>query len=432
MPPPDDGSVADSSRAMDDAATARDAQAIAPDHVEADAAPVTDAAMDALAPIDSDASLPNEADAGAREGEVVVRARSINGAAVRHASGDDFFVLYAIAEGGRSEVRLVRTNGYGLFVTTVLARAEHPNLAVSSGSLGADYELRAAWYNGAGGIDVVALDNEGRVTARLPRSLTGSAGYRDNRLALSLLSSEVVFEGAARGESFVRHSTFDLSGGTIAAPRVGTIGDERQRSLPSDVRSLAIAPGAYAYTRGDIVGTAYVQWLSDWAQAMPPVLEVTGVLPPARVQSLSGPSWGSELDLTLANINDNVSQHRARFSRFSVRGTTVVPATLVASNVARIRNEAAVLTANQSANGATGVAYSNNESIQWRPFDPADGPSCLVTRLPGASWRGFALAQRGARNKIFVAIASLTESLGATRDELHLWSLADGEGLCGL
>ena len=151
----------------------------------------------------------------------------------------------------------------------------------------------------------------------------------------------------------------------------------------------------------------------------------------AEVVSFDGPST-PELDLTLANINDNVSQHRARFSRFSVRGTTVVPATLVASNVARIRNEAAVLTANQSANGATGVAYSNNESIQWRPFDPADGPSCLVTRLPGASWRGFALAQRGARNKIFVAIASLTESLGATRDELHLWSLADGEGLCGL
>lgn len=426
--------AADSAPAVNEASAPRDAQTIAPDHVEADvASPAIDAAMDATGPIDTDASLPNEADAGARGGEVVVRARSINGAAVRHASGDDFFVLYAISDGARSEVRLVRMNGYGLFVSTVLARADNPNLAVSSGSLGADFDLRAAWYNGEGGIDVVALDAEGHVTARLPRSLTGSAGYRDNRLALSLMSGEIVFEGTGRGESFVRRSSFDLSGGTAAAPRIGTIGDERQRALPSDVRSLAIGPGAYAYTRGDIVGTAYVQWVSDWAQAMPPVLEVTGVLAPARVQSLSGPSWSSELDLTLANINDNVSQHRARFSRFSVRGSTVVPSTVVATNVARLRNEAAVLTANQSANGATGVAYSNNgEAIHWRPFDPAEGPSCLVTRLSGASWRGFALAQRGARNKLFVAIASLTESLGATRDELHIWHLADGEGLCGL
>jgi hypothetical protein len=165
---------------------------------------------------------------------------------------------------------------------------------------------------------------------------------------------------------------------------------------------------------------------------MPITLEVTGALAPARVQSISGQFWGSELDLVLASGEESVSQLRARFSRFSLDRSTAMPATLVANDVARVRNEAAVLTANQSANGATGVAYSSNEMIQWRPFDPADGPSCLVTRLPGASWRGFALAQRGARNKIFVAIASLTESLGATRDELHLWSLADGEGLCGL
>lgn len=430
----DAGPVADSALAVNDGTPSRDALMIADDRVEPDAAaPVTDAAIDAMGPSGADASLPSEADAGARGGEVVVRGRSIQGAAVRYVNGDDFFVLYAISDGARSEVRLVRMNGYGLFVSTVLARADNPDLAVSSGSLGADFDLRAAWYNGAGGIDVVALDAEGNVTARLPRSLTGSAGYRDDRLALSLRSAEIVFEGSGRGETFVRHSTFNLSGGTSSSPRLGTVGDERQRALPLDVRSLAIGPGVYAYTREASVGRAYVQWVSEWAQATPPVLEVTAALAPARVQSLSGESWSNDVDLTLTTINDGVSQHRARFSRFSVRGSTVVPSTLVAANVARLRNEAAVLTAKQSANGATGVTYSSNgEAIQWRPFDPAEGPPCLVTRLSGASWRGFALAQRGARNKLFVAIASLADSRGASRDELHVWHLADGEGLCGL
>lgn len=362
--------------------------------------------------------------------------------------GTSYAVLYAARIGGRSEVRIERALRGGLGPpppSLVLARYENSAACVGRHSLSNDGHggFRAAWWNGADAVELAAFDSMGAITARgTTRTETPApAQLIDNALALEEFSGEYVAWVDRSGVGAQLHAaTFEHAEGSASAPAMLRVSASASVALPESVSSAAISIDRVSYTLTGVDGEAYLRAfaLAGGTLTLRDPVTVSGLGASPQVLWLSRQrATSDDADITFVSGTRNITV--SLVTALDLFTATPVRARALATDTAWNRTDALPVYIAQAPGEGPGVLWAShrgggyNRSVLHGTLGTTSPESCLVIQSPDedSEWRQFAYQQVGARDKVLAMIRRV--STGATsREELWIFHLADGQGLCRL